>query len=225
MIGKHAKELAMHLQNNHVHKYQRRSELTSMFMILHIVPCSCGVKTARAGGVAGWLNDLTRTSTTPGRVGRILSKESLEAAASAVSVSYPASTNFLMSSPLNFAPGHLSSKTWRIALHSLSSSIRERRKKELQEKQRKSGKMKASPSACNAGKYLSPKSKHTRSDWKEMLCLLCQTPTASFAQEEQRTMGQSERWLRRCLGGPKLVAREERRGSSLCRCFLGYLRS
>ncbi len=53
MIGKHAKELAMPLQNNHVHKYQRRSELTSMFMILDIVPCSCGVKTARAGGVAG----------------------------------------------------------------------------------------------------------------------------------------------------------------------------
>jgi hypothetical protein len=41
----------------------------------------------------------------------------------------------------------------------------------------------------------------------------------------QRTMGQSERWLRRCLGGPKLVAPEERRGSSLCRCLLGYLRS
>jgi hypothetical protein len=60
---------------------------------------------------------------------------------------------------------------------------------------------------------------------KEMLCLLCQTPTASFAQEEQRTMGQSERWLRRSLGGPKLVVPEERRGTSLCRCLLGYLRS
>jgi hypothetical protein len=93
----------------------------------------------------------------------------------------------------------------------------QRRKKESQEKQRKSGKMKASPSACNAGKHLSAKTKHTRSDKKEeMLGLLCQTPTASFAQEVQRTMGQSERWLRRCLGGPKLVVPEERRGSSLC---------
>jgi hypothetical protein len=42
----------------------------------------------------------------------------------------------------------------------------------LQEKQRKSGKMKASPSACNAGKYLSPKTKHTRSDRKERNAML-----------------------------------------------------
>jgi len=110
---------------------------------------------------------LKRTSTIPGRVGRIMSKESLEAAASAVYVSYPTSTNFLMSSPLNFAPRHLSFKTWRSALHSISLSIRQRRKKELQEKQRKSGKMKASPSAYNARKYLSPKTKHTRSNKKE----------------------------------------------------------
>jgi hypothetical protein len=38
-------------------------------------------------------------------------------------------------------------------------------------------------------------------------------------------MRQSERWLRRSLGGPKLVVPEERRDSSLCRCLLGYLRS
>ncbi len=125
-----------------------------------------------SGVLTSWLNDLTRTSTTPGRVGMILSKESLEAAASAVSVSYPASTNFLMSSPLNFALGHLSSKTWRSALHSLSLSIRQRQKKELQEKQRKSEKMKTSSSACNAGKYLSPKTKHTRSDMTERNAML-----------------------------------------------------
>jgi len=46
-------------------------------------------------------------------------------------------------------------------------SITQRKKKELQEKQRKNEKMKASPSACNAGKYLSPKTKHTRFDRKE----------------------------------------------------------
>ncbi len=32
--------------------------------------------------------------------------------------------------------------------------------------------MKASPSACNAGKYLSPKTKHTRSDRKERNAML-----------------------------------------------------
>jgi site-specific DNA-cytosine methylase len=50
--------------------------------------------------------------------------------------------------------------------------MRQRRKKELEEKQRKSGKVKASPSACNAGKYLSPKTKHTRSDRKERNAML-----------------------------------------------------
>jgi hypothetical protein len=69
----------------------------------------------------------------------------------------------------------------------------QQRKKESQEKQRKSGKMKASPSTCNVGKHLLLKTKHIRSDRKERnACLLCQTPTASFAQEEQRTMGQSD---------------------------------
>jgi hypothetical protein len=56
--------------------------------------------------------------TTPGQLGRILLKESLEAAASAVSVSNPASTKFLMSSTLIFTPGHLSCKTWQRELHS-----------------------------------------------------------------------------------------------------------
>jgi hypothetical protein len=48
----------------------------------------------------------------------------------------------------------------------------QRRKKELQEKQEKSGKMKASPSACNVGKYLSLKTKHTKSDRKKENAIL-----------------------------------------------------
>jgi len=55
------------------------------------------------------MNVLMSMSTTPCQVEKILDKESLVATISAVSVSYPASTNFLMSSSLNFAARHLSS--------------------------------------------------------------------------------------------------------------------
>jgi hypothetical protein len=104
-------------------------------------------------------------------------------------------------------------------------SIRQRRKKELQEKQRKSGKMKASPSACNAEKYLWPKTKHTRSDRKERNAMLA-LPNShrKLCTRRAKDNGTIGKVASPESGRPKTRgSREEER--QLCRCLLGYLRS